>query len=157
MWPCVPVCTYGEDLPPLRKAAGMSKSVNFLLVWGCHVCWQDLGPTLLHPSCPKSDAMVQVEKDLGLKEEHSDFVQRQIRKFCLKCIHTPSKYIPHPHTPSHQTHTLTHHPITLTPSHTTPSHSHTTDKTCTLTTGLSALTACLRWCCSGVHLVQGGP
>lgn len=43
----------------------------------------------------KSDSMAQVEKDLGLKEEHSDFVQRQIRKFCLKygaaLVYTSSK------------------------------------------------------------------
>lgn len=59
-----------------------------------YMCSQALVPTYSPPTYPKSDSMAQVEKDLGLKEEHSDFVQRQIRKFCLKCI------LPHPATPS---------------------------------------------------------
>ena len=75
------------------------------------MCLQALVPTYSPLSCPKSDSMAQVEKDLGLKEEHSDFVQRQIRKFCLKCIPHTLTHTLHP-SPSH---TLTH---TLHPSHT---------------------------------------
>ena len=34
----------------------------------------------------KSDAFPHLEKEHGYKEEHYDFIQQNIRKFCLKCI-----------------------------------------------------------------------
>ena len=94
-------------VPYLLKVAETSSSCAFGSVVGLktlctvcvYMCSQALVPTYSPPSYPKSDSMAQVEKDLGLKEEHSDFVQRQIRKFCLKCI---------PPTPSHTPAPLTH-------------------------------------------------
>lgn len=34
----------------------------------------------------QSDAISMLEKELDFKDEHLDFIQQHIRKFCLKCI-----------------------------------------------------------------------
>ena len=54
----------------------------------------------------QSDAVVDLEKTHGYKDEHLDFIQQAVRKFCLNCI------LPTTITPLH------HHTIT-------PSHHHT--------------------------------
>ena len=56
--------------------------------------------SLLHT---QSDAVVDLEKTHGYKDEHLDFIQQAVRKFCLNCI------LPTTITPLH------HH--TITPSH----------------------------------------
>ena len=33
----------------------------------------------------------QIEKDRGYKDEHHDYIQQQIRRFCLKCIFAPGR------------------------------------------------------------------
>ena len=34
----------------------------------------------------QTDSMLALEKEDDYKNEHFDFIQQQIRKFCLKCI-----------------------------------------------------------------------
>ena len=36
--------------------------------------------------CFQSDAISMLEKEHDYREEHFDFIQRHIRKFCLNCI-----------------------------------------------------------------------
>ena len=33
----------------------------------------------------KCDAMSQIEKDCAISEQHWDFIQQHVRRFCLKC------------------------------------------------------------------------
>ncbi|CAI8032899.1 Cytoplasmic dynein 1 light intermediate chain 2 [Geodia barretti] len=40
--------------------------------------------------CCKSDSVSELEKVHGYRDEHLDFIQQAIRKFCLNCIQTPS-------------------------------------------------------------------
>ena len=91
----------------------------------------------------QSDSIVDLEKTHGYRDDHFDFIQQSIRKFCLNCILDYLSFPPHPYTrpyilPTHLKqqylfsctflHTLPHatHHHTVTPHspHTvTPSHS----------------------------------
>ena len=54
-------------------------------------CFRSLQTSLsLSIHFPQSDSVSELEKVHGYRDEHLDFIQQAIRKFCLNCIQTPS-------------------------------------------------------------------
>ena len=66
-------------------------SADSKTVLHCHCrSSSDQNVAALADNCPmvffQSDAVSLLEKDNEYKDEHFDFIQQHIRKFCLKCI-----------------------------------------------------------------------
>uniref|UniRef100_A0A0D9RB03 Dynein light intermediate chain n=1 Tax=Chlorocebus sabaeus TaxID=60711 RepID=A0A0D9RB03_CHLSB len=79
----------GEDFPasPQRRntASQEDKDDSVVLPLGADTLTHNLGiPVLV--VCTKCDAISVLEKEHDYRDEHFDFIQSHIRKFCLQCI-----------------------------------------------------------------------
>uniref|UniRef100_A0A672JWJ2 Dynein light intermediate chain n=1 Tax=Sinocyclocheilus grahami TaxID=75366 RepID=A0A672JWJ2_SINGR len=71
--------------PQRRAPAAGGEDESVLLPLGDNVLTHNLGiPVLI--VCTKCDAVSVLEKEHDYKEEHFDFIQSHIRRFCLQCI-----------------------------------------------------------------------
>ncbi|KAK1802136.1 hypothetical protein P4O66_021768 [Electrophorus voltai] len=77
-----------EAVPPSPQRRGPpagTEDEGVLLPLGENVLTHNLGiPVLV--VCTKCDAVTVLEKELDYKEEHFDFIQSHVRRFCLQCI-----------------------------------------------------------------------
>ncbi|MEE6528216.1 hypothetical protein FKM82_030296, partial [Ascaphus truei] len=76
----------GASVSPQRRGGpGVSEDENIILPLGDNILTDNLGiPVLV--VCTKCDAVSVLEKEHDYRDEHFDFIQSHIRRFCLQCI-----------------------------------------------------------------------
>nr|XP_020670041.1 cytoplasmic dynein 1 light intermediate chain 2 [Pogona vitticeps] len=75
----------GYQGSPQRRGPPGQEDENVILPLGDNVLTHNLGiPVIV--VCTKCDAMSILEKEHDYREEHFDFIQSYIRRFCLQCI-----------------------------------------------------------------------
>lgn len=77
----------GRQASPQRRTTGAQedRGDSVVLPLGADTLTHNLGlPVLV--VCTKCDAISVLEKEHDYRDEHFDFIQSHIRKFCLQCI-----------------------------------------------------------------------